>query len=52
MLGYELSDQEDMITSIQSALIIVNPDDDPRLYSNLKKTEDFLRGLWAEGYFD
>jgi hypothetical protein len=52
MLGYEVSDQEDMVTAIQSALTTVNPDDDPWLYNNLKKTEDFLRGLWEEGYFD
>ena len=52
MLGYEVSDQEDMVTAIQSALTTVNPDDDPWLYNNLWKAQEFLQGLWVEGYFD
>ena len=52
MLGYELSDQEDMVNAIESALTTVNPDDDPWLYNNLNMTLTFLQGLWAEGYFD
>jgi hypothetical protein len=52
MLGYELSDQEDMVTAIQSALTTVNSEDDPWLYNSLKMAESFLQGLWAEGYFD
>jgi hypothetical protein len=52
MLGYELSDQEDMVTAIQSVLTTVNPDEDPWLHGNLKMAESFLQGLWAEGYFD
>ena len=52
MLGYELSDQEDMVVAIQSVLTTVNPDNDPWLYNNLKMAESFLQGLWAEGYFD
>jgi hypothetical protein len=52
MLGYEVSDQEDMVNAIQSALTTVNPDDDPWLYNNLNMTLTFLRGLWEEGYFD
>jgi len=52
MLGYEVYDQEEMVTAIQSALTTVNPDDDPWLYNNLWKAQEFLKGLWAEGYFD
>jgi hypothetical protein len=52
MLGYDVYDQEEMITAVQSSLTTVNFDNDPWLYNNLKKTEEFLRGLWEEGYFD
>ena len=52
MLGYELSDQEDMVVAIQSAITTVDFNNDPWLYDNLKKAESFLQGLWAEGYFD
>jgi hypothetical protein len=52
MLGYELSDQEEMVTAIQSILTTINSDDDPWLYNNLWKAQEFLQGLWAEGYFD
>ena len=52
MLGYELSDQEDMVTAVQSALTTVSLDDDPWLYNNLQMTISFLQGLWAEGYFE
>jgi hypothetical protein len=52
MLGYEVSDQEDMVVAIQSAITTVDFNNDPWLYDNLKKAESFLQGLWAEGYFD
>jgi hypothetical protein len=38
MLGYELQDLNDMTYGIDSALLMIN--------------QDFLNGLWAEGYFD
>jgi hypothetical protein len=52
MLGYEVYDQEEMITAVQSALSLVDFEKDPELYSNLKMAETFLRKLWEEGYFD
>jgi len=52
MLGYEMSDVDDMINAIQSIITTVNSDDDPWLYNNLWKVQEFLQGLWAEGYFD
>jgi hypothetical protein len=51
-MGYEVIDQEEMITAVQSVLTTVNPEDDPWLYNNLKMTEQFLHTLWEEGYFD
>ena len=52
MLGYATTDLDEMINAIQSALTTVNSDDDPWLYNNLWKAQEFLQGLWAEGYFD
>ena len=51
MLGYELSDQEDMVVAIQSAITTVDFNNDPWLYNNLNMTLTFLRGLWEEVYF-
>ena len=52
MLGYATTDLDEMISAIQSSLTTVNSDDDPWLYNNLWKAQEFLQGLWAEGYFD
>ncbi len=52
MLGYEMADVDEMINAIQSVITTVNSDDDPWLYNNLWKAQEFLQGLWAEGYFD
>jgi len=52
MLGYATTDLDEMVSAIQSALTTVNSDDDPWLYNNLWKAQEFLQGLWAEGYFD
>jgi hypothetical protein len=40
MLGYELQDLNDMTYGIDSALLMINQDENP------------ANGLWAEGYFD
>lgn len=52
MLGYSEKDLDEMIDSIQSVMTTVNSDDDPWLHGNLWKAQEFLQGLWAEGYFD
>ena len=52
MLGYATNDLDEMVSAIQSALTTVNSDDDPWPYNNLWKAQEFLQGLWAEGYFD
>jgi hypothetical protein len=51
MLGYEVYDQEEMVTSIQNSLIYIPPAQ-TEIYAGLIKANDFLQGLWAEGYFD
>ena len=52
MLGYELSDLDDMIYALDSVLTTINSDDDPWLYNNTWRAKEFLQVLWAEGYFD
>ena len=52
MLGYSTEDLDNMIDAIQSAITTVNPDDDPWLHGSLWKAQEFLQGLWAEGYFE
>jgi hypothetical protein len=58
MLGYELSDQEEMVNAIHDVKLfyirnsgVVKIDEDP-IVNGLLKAMDFLQGLWAEGYFD
>jgi hypothetical protein len=57
MLGYEMSDINEMINAVHDAKLFYlrTPSDlidkEP-LVKSLEKTNDFLQGLWAEGYFD
>jgi len=50
MLGYEMADVNDMINAINVAYEII--DGPAHIEKNLLKAQDFLQGLWAEGYFD
>jgi hypothetical protein len=57
MLGYTESDLNEMINAVHDAKLFYlrTPSDlmDKSLLTNsLLKTNDFLQGLWAEGYFD
>ena len=52
MLGYTKEDLDNMVDAVASAITTVNSDDDPWLHGSLSKTQEFLEGLWAEGYFD
>jgi len=52
MLGYEMSDVDDMIYALDSVLTTINSDDDPWLYNNTWRAMDFLKGLQVEGYFN
>jgi hypothetical protein len=58
MLGYEVYDQEEMVNAIHDAKLfyirnsgVVKVDEDP-IIEGLLKAQDFLQGLWSEGYFD
>jgi hypothetical protein len=50
MLGYELDGLNEMINSIGIAYEII--DGPANIEAGLLKAQDFLQGLWAEGYFD
>ena len=52
MLGYEMSDVDDMIDAIQDVLKTIDTEQYKKLHTSLWKAQDFLQGLWAEGYFD
>jgi len=57
MLGYEMADINEMIHSVHDAKLyyirtVSNLVDQKILVDGLQKTNDFLQGLWAEGYFD
>jgi hypothetical protein len=52
MLGYEASDLDNMIDAIQTVLKTIDTETYLQLHTNLWKAQDFLQGLWAEGYFD
>jgi hypothetical protein len=58
MLGYTKEDLDQMSNSIHDAKLfyitksdVVYVDKDP-VVDGLLKAQDFLQGLWAEGYFD
>jgi hypothetical protein len=50
MLGYDEFDLSKMIMSIQD--VSKDLDAPAHIKDGLNKAEDFLQGLWAEGYFD
>jgi hypothetical protein len=57
MLGYTKDDLDEMINSVHDAKLFYlrTPSDlmdKSILNEGLLKTNDFLQGLWAEGYFD
>jgi hypothetical protein len=58
MLGYTKDDLDQMINSVHDAKLFyilnsgVEQIDKDLLVDALLKTNDFLQGLWAEGYFD
>ena len=58
MLGYTKEDLDEMINAIHDAKLFyirysksIHIDEDP-IVNDLLKANDFLQGLWAEGYFD
>ena len=52
MLGYTKDDLAKMTYGVQCADLLINADENPAIHNYLVKTDEFLQGLWAEGYFD
>ena len=52
MLGYTEEDLNDMKYGVDTALLLINLDENPAIARYLITASDFLGGLWAEGYFD
>jgi len=54
MLGYTKTDLDEMSASIEVAIKQLSPYllSSPKTEAGLNKANDFLQGLWAEGYFD
>jgi hypothetical protein len=58
MLGYSKEDLDQMSNAVHDAKLfyilnsdVIKVDEDP-IVDGLLKANDFLQGLWAEGYFD
>ena len=51
MLGYSKDDLDEMIDATYLAMHYV-PEGQTKLMEDLAGTNDFLQGLWTEGYFD
>jgi hypothetical protein len=49
MLGYTMNDLDNMTRAIDVAYKYVSTPDDLK---GLEQANEFLQGLWAEGYFD
>ena len=52
MLGYTKRDLSDMSYGIESADLLINADENPAIHNYLVKANEFLIGLYTEGYFD
>jgi len=52
MLGYKVKDLNNMVYGIDTALLLINTDENPAIARYLTTASDFLQGLWSEGYFD
>lgn len=51
MLGYESKDLDAMTYAVGKASKFI-PSDKTSILKGLEDAEMFLKGLWAEGYFD
>jgi len=51
MLGYTLDDLDEMIGAVVLSKKSV-PSTQIGIHAGLDKAQEFLQGLWAEGYFD
>lgn len=52
MLGYKYTDITDMVYALDSALTMINSDDDPWLHNNVRRAKNFLETLSKARYFN
>ena len=52
MLGYTQQNLADMTYGVYQADLLIDADENPAIHNYLVMANDFLQGLWAEGYFD
>ena len=54
MLGYTLDDLNNMINATHLASVSLRKTDrfPAQMLESLQQANDFLQGLWAEGYFE
>jgi hypothetical protein len=50
MLGYSTKDVFEMIYGIESAILLINTDENPAIHRYLENSKDLLEGLLAEGH--
>ena len=51
MLGYTIDDLDEMIRAVVLSKKSV-PNTQIKIHAGLDKAQEFLQGLWVEGYFD
>ena len=52
MLGYNTKDIMEMAYGVESAMMLINADENPAIIRFLDNTKDLLAGLLAEGYIN
>jgi hypothetical protein len=50
MLGYTAADVNEMVYGVETALLLINTDENPAIARYLVNTVDFLSGVLAEGH--
>jgi hypothetical protein len=50
MLGYKEQDVAEMLYGVQTAILLINTDENPAIHRYLSNTADLLEGLLAEGH--
>ena len=50
MLGYKVTDIEEMLYGVETAAMLINTDENPAIARYLINTVEFLSGILAEGH--
>jgi hypothetical protein len=52
MLGYSKEDFDEMIYGVNTAVLLINSDENPAIHRMLSEASGFLQDLQSKGYFD